>query len=149
MIRINPDVTIYNDARLVSLMQQPSIHGIFSNCMATFCDRYALQDPTRNCSERNDFQLMSDFFAFRPQETLHYRGWLEPNRHAENWTTTVFRHIVESGHFSWIQSYSNTSYCVITQEDIAHSHERWTVKLRYLINGRTSCPGHRPRGCGK
>lgn len=144
---MNPDVTIYDDSRLSRLMQQPFIHGIFANCLATFCDQYARMDPKRNCSDSTHFQLMSDFFAFRPSAVDSYQSWFEPNRHAENWTTTVFRHIVESGHFAWIQSYSNTSYCVVTQEDIAHSHERWTVKLKYLIDGRTSCPGHRPRGC--
>ena len=144
---MNPDVTIYDDTRLIRLMQQPDNHGIFANCLATFCDEYANMDPRRKCTERKDFQLMSDFFAFRPNAVNSYQSWHEPSQHAENWTTTVFRNIVESGHFAWIQRYSNTSYCVVTQEDIAHSHEKWTTKLRYLIEGRTSCPGHRPRGC--
>lgn len=143
VIRLNPDVIIYSETRLRRLMGQSWIHGVFSNCLQSFCDEYA----TVPCLDTRRYILMSDFFAFRPDKVrTNYPTWLEhrlsANDWAEGWTSTSFKDFISSGNFSWIQSYSNTSSCRIAQEDIGHSHERWWVKLDYILEGRTSCPGH-------
>ena len=145
MIRLNPDVIIYDEARLRGLMANSSVYGVFANCINTFCDPYAI----RPCTDKSDFHLIADFFAFRPNKA-QYNRWFEFTlKHAESWCSHSFGPIVQSGNFAWIQSYSNTTGCRIAQEDIGHTHEKWTVRLDYVVAGRTSCPGQDYAPCGK
>ena len=133
MIRLNQDVVVYDETRLKRLMSQPSVYGVFSNCLDTYCDKYA----TRSCRESKDFSLMTDLFAFRPDEA-HYDRWFNTSikKHPETWCSHSFKPIMESGNFAWLQSYANTSACRIQQEDIVHSHQKWTLRLDSVIAGR-------------
>ena len=149
MVRLNPDVTVYDESRLRGLMARPAVHGLFANCLQTHCDEFA---PPGLCGDSQSYLLMSDFFAFRPDRARPYDGWLtyrgrDDMDWAEEWTSLAFEPMVSSGSFAWLQSYSNSSSCKVSQEDVAHSHEKWTVKLDHLIAGRTSCPGHHYQPC--
>ena len=150
MVRLNPDVTVYDESRLRGLMARPAVHGVFANCLQTHCDEFA---PPALCSDAQSYLLMSDFFAFRPDRVRPYDGWLTyrgrgDQAWAEEWTSLAFAPLVDGGRFAWIQSYSNSSSCKVSQPDIAHSHERWPTKLDHLLAGRTSCPGHHHQPCG-
>lgn len=144
MIRLNPDVIVYNEARLVQFMRQPSVHGVFSNCLYTYCDEYAVKP----CLDRKDIMVMTDFLAFRPERAHPYDGWLRTNaKTAERWATAAFKSMIDRGNLALIQRYNNSTHCRISQEDISHSHEIWTDKLDYIIDGRTSCPLHDDSPC--
>ena len=135
MIRLNPDAVIYDETRLRGLLAQPSVYGVFANCN-TFCDENAIEP----CDDSKSFLIMTDFLAFRPDKALYHRWFENSLKHSESWCSQSFLPILESGNFAWIQSYNNISACRIAQEDIGHTHEKWTVRLDYVIAGKTSCP---------
>ena len=126
VIRLNPDAIIYDESRLKGLMAQPSLHGIFSNCLRVDCS--------------HNFVLMTDFLVFRPREANYDKWFEEKINHAEEWCSSVFGDMARSDRAGWIQRISHHPSCRIAQEDIGHTHEKWTVKLDYIIDGRTSCP---------
>lgn len=135
VIRLNPDTIIYDETRLRGFMAQPSVHGVFSNCALIDCNRR--------------YQLMTDFLAFRPIET-NYSKWFENNSsHSESWCSSVFEDMVRNRKVGWIQRYSKSTACRIAQRDIGHTHEKWTAKLDYIIEGQTPCPEADYKPCGR
>ena len=90
---------------------------------------------------------MADFLAFRPNET-DFDKWIgDGNTHAGTKCTSVFGDMVRSNKVGWIQRISYTPSCRIAREDIGHTHEKWTIKLDYIIEGRTSCPASNYMPC--
>lgn len=112
VIRLNPDVMIFDDTRLVSAMSNSSYHLIGSTCKAG---------------------LMTDFVAFRPSQVEYKRWnqeWNVEKIMAEVWSSTAFRNILNSNKVFWLQNTPNISSCRIIQFDILHDHKsRWEEQL--------------------
>jgi hypothetical protein len=121
VIRLNPDVMIYDETRLARAMLNTSIYAVLSNC--------GLVD------DGNHITIMSDFFAFRPS-MVNYKKW---NRnwqavHAESWATHAFDYLVKEGHSYWVQRYSLTPTCRTSQPDVLHGHFNWEDQIYKFYN---------------
>jgi len=81
VIRINPDVVIYDERNLVNLMREPRNNGIFVKCQPG--------------------QIHTDFFAVRPRsvERMAFSGWAH-EENAERQAAEAFRHIIENASYA-------------------------------------------------
>lgn len=125
VIRLNPDVIVYDETRLATAMQNKGCFAVLSNC----------------ASVEEGAIVMSDFFAFRPKLAAHGKKWIEQlevrdpdaQYQAEGWTTSLFLDSYLEGKRYWIQSYGNGG-CRIDQPDILHGHYNWEDQIYKFFN---------------
>jgi hypothetical protein len=89
VIRLNMDVLIRRDTWLIRTMLDPTINGIFHDCVSH--ETYS-SNPL----------LHSDFYAFRPSAIDREQILNAPLTVAENQVTASFRNIYESRQFSYV-----------------------------------------------
>jgi len=106
VIRLNPDVLIYNAYILKSMLQQKSIWAIFANCWPSL----------------KRIQVHTDFFAVRPQRLPRnaFSGW-ENEKSAEVHATNVFKPLfIDNNRCGWIIS-KGTRTCRVNGNGLWHT----------------------------
>jgi len=85
MIRVNPDVVIWNEAPLVAAIQSSDKWGVFANCRESY-------DP-------KNLRLQSDFFAIRVKQVSKYGMAQIPLKgNAENHITVALQFMLDGTH---------------------------------------------------
>jgi hypothetical protein len=114
VIRLNPDVLIRNDTWLMRTMLDPTMNGIFHNCV----------------NRNNTIKLHTDFYAFRPSaidRQLVLRSLNTEN--AEYHMTAALRNIYDSQQFAYIEGAENPKMGICrmvgVNSPVIHSHETW------------------------
>jgi len=114
VIRINPDVLIYDDMKLFALMNVKKVSAVLANC-----------------ETREDKLLVhTDFFAVRPSviPKESFSDWKTfPN--AEKQATRFFTEIIRQESSAMIQLYNRDSACRLRGNGIWHSHDSCTATL--------------------
>jgi len=126
VIRLNPDVLVYNSSRLQQMMANKTACGIFANCNPVVCEN--------RCAERA-YKIQTDFTVFRPKcldktEVLNTAFYLKNQEmNAEKHATKIFKPIVRSGRAQWLFKHNEgTTKCRVNwagqhSGDVEHRHE--------------------------
>ena len=125
VIRLNPDVIIYNASSIIEYMKDPYAYGIFGNCKTKTYKKFPyIRTYTDKCKTGCTKRIiMTDFYAFR--------GWLNLsttriNPHeisTEIDATMLFHDTVARGHDRWILPYNKDGSCRIRKYgEIVHEH---------------------------
>mmetsp|Transcript_1846 Transcript_1846/g.4967 ORF Transcript_1846/g.4967 Transcript_1846/m.4967 type:complete len:251 (+) Transcript_1846:125-877(+) len=112
VIRINPDVVIYNDNLIWPLMQKAENWGIFVGC-GTHCE------PHSGCAPR---QTHTDFFAVRPSRVPPdaFADW-QTRDNAEVQATAAFKDIYAAKADVYLPWSPRSSICRVTGGGVFHS----------------------------
>jgi hypothetical protein len=108
VIRLNPDVIVKNDTWLRSQMSDPSVDGIFVDCLSRTC--------TTRCIEN---RIHTDFTVFRPRTVLN--TWINITN-AEDHATKLFHNVTQHGRDRWLQGTTQYKKCRVEHTDIIHAH---------------------------
>jgi len=114
VIRINPDVLIYDDMKLIALMNVKKVSAVLANCETS----------------EDKMMVHTDFFAVRPSAIPKesFSDWKTfPN--AENQATRVFDEIIRQESSAVIQVNNRDSACRIRGNGLWHSHESCAATL--------------------
>jgi len=114
IIRINPDVLIYDEGPLLALMQQTHTWAVFANCRRT-CS-------TSGC--KHGF-VHTDFFAVRPSRMqkdafTDWRRYSGGEGSAEMQATRTFQNIVNAGAEAWLQPHKEGNGCRVRFHGLWH-----------------------------
>jgi len=113
VIRINPDVVIYNDNLIWPLMQKAENWGIFVAC-GTYCE------PHSGCAP---VQTHTDFFAVRPSRVPPnaFADWNVSEPSAEVQATAAFKDIYAAKADVYLPWSPRSSICRVTGGGVFHS----------------------------
>mmetsp|Transcript_88993 Transcript_88993/g.235418 ORF Transcript_88993/g.235418 Transcript_88993/m.235418 type:complete len:182 (+) Transcript_88993:377-922(+) len=113
VIRINPDVVIYNDNLIWPLMQKAENWGIFVGC-GTHCE------PHSGCAPR---QTHTDFFAVRPSRVPPnaFADWNMSEPSAEVQATAAFKDIYAAKADVYLPRHYSSIHCRVTGGGVFHS----------------------------
>jgi len=94
VIRINPDVIIWDSSRLLSLMKEERNWGVFVTC--------------GNIKKFGGLLTDTDFFAVRPEQVpanafADWEAYARMGKVAEAQATRAFQQIYKSGNYSWLK----------------------------------------------
>ena len=118
VIRLNPDVVVYNPDRLQRYMESPNVDAVLGSCST----------PSTNPLDR---RVMSDFVVFRPGRinlttAVHRRSNEEgklQELNAENDLSYILRPIVERNRSVWIYEKTSGQNCrTKLPHEIMHEH---------------------------
>merc|ERR1712183_1004990 len=121
VIRVNPDVVIWDEKPLLQLMQPVSTWAVFANCGNTKC--------RIRCSSG---LIHTDFFAVRP-EKVNAHAFEVAFDHAERQATWAFRNIVSRGADAWLVPNGN-GFRRIRRGGILHDHNTQRCGIPSLEN---------------
>ena len=119
VIRLNPDVVVYNPDRLQRYMESPNVDAVLGSCST----------PSTNPLDR---RVMSDFVVFRPGRinlttAVHRRSNEEgklQELNAENDLSYILRPIVERNRSVWIYEKTSGQNCrTKLPHEIMHEHD--------------------------
>jgi len=110
VVRLNPDVIIRNETRLLALMHDPDAEGIFADCWARKCER--------NCTGN---LLNTDFFALRPHALPDRTSWPKI-LNAEEAFTKAMESTMKKGKDRWLLYQKKNRGGCRTQGDVEHNH---------------------------
>lgn len=138
VIRVNPDVVIYDESQLFHLMEDTETQGIFVPCKfvdnnghpvpceihsgcalpALRCSRNSSQDP---CPV-GPFKTHTDFFAVRPSFVPHdaFADWHEAD-YAEFQATRAFSDIYEAKADAYLEGAQNQFECRVKGGGVWHT----------------------------
>lgn len=128
IIRLNPDVIIYNVISIIDLMNNPSVYGIFGNCNLRELSRVKQIFPflpfnsypdkcISGCVHR---RIMTDFTIFRGNVSLAH---VPRSINAEDDATLLFHKITRSYRDRWIYPYNIDKSCrTRLYNTIVHEH---------------------------
>jgi len=110
VIRINPDVVVYDERNLVNLMREPRNTGIFVKCV---------WDEERKLQKQ---QIHTDFFAVRPGsvERMAFSGWNQ-SENAEIQAAGAFHPIIENGSYAELVDRGGNGHCRVDGGGVYHS----------------------------
>lgn len=118
VIRLNPDVVVYNPDRLQRYMESPDVDAVLGSCSTPSTDPL-------------DRRVMSDFVVFRPGRinlttAVHRRsnnGGQMQELNAENDLSYILRPIVERNRSVWIYEKASGTNCrTKLPREIMHDH---------------------------
>mmetsp|Transcript_88988 Transcript_88988/g.235405 ORF Transcript_88988/g.235405 Transcript_88988/m.235405 type:complete len:156 (+) Transcript_88988:458-925(+) len=113
VIRINPDVVIYNDNLIWPLMQKAEHWSRFAACW-TYCE------PHSGCTPR---QTHTDFFAVRPSRVPPnaFADWNMSEPSAEVQATAAFKDIYAAKADVYLPRHYSSIHCRVTGGGVFHS----------------------------
>jgi len=121
VIRVNPDVLIHDESKLLSLMGDPGNWGVFADCTNHMCKDHS------GCRGR----IHTDFFAVRPEHVDKdaFKNW---NRapSAERQANVAFSNIIEARREAWIWGNHIDGACRIRGGGIWHDQSRLCEDVR-------------------
>jgi hypothetical protein len=105
VVRINPDVIIYDERPLFSLMQRSENWAVVAKCGVT--------------------QTNSDFFAIRPEHVPidAFSEWNLSTPDAEGLTDQAFRHIYDAGAYAFLKRRAHQDGCHLQDGGVYHGRE--------------------------
>jgi len=109
MIRVNPDVVIWNEAPLVAAIQSSDKFGVFANCRQKY-------DP-------KNLRLQSDFFALRINKVSRYgMSQLSLKGNAENHITWALQWMADGNHSVLLVPQNDKTDCRIAGGGVWHEN---------------------------
>jgi len=115
VIKLDPDVVIWNEAELRTLMFDPQASGIFNTC------RFVQPRCTTKCL---DDIVMTDFFAVRPSAVAGkplFSDWASAGN-AEMSATHWFRDLIFVGADRWLDQLNPDGACRVRGHGLWHDH---------------------------
>ena len=111
VIRLNPDVLVYDDSYLDSFFRSPYLNTVLANCHGG-----TLQN-------QGTVAVMSDFFAFRPEHipSNAFANWQEEHS-AEEQVTRVFNDSISFKTCAWLLPHQNSFTCRTRGNGVWHWH---------------------------
>lgn len=110
IVRINPDVLIYNDTWIIDIMtHDPNALSILVDCTGGI--------------------VQTDFMAFRPESypREHYANMPNLGANAEQTATSYFAQHITNGGVRWLQGHIQTGICRVGYQNpsapVIHDHE--------------------------
>lgn len=112
VVRINPDVIIYDERPLFSLIQRSENWAVVARC-----------GKRKNWAKRR--QTNSDFFAIRPEHVPidAFSGWNTDSPNAETVTTIAFQHIYDAGAYAFLKPELYQDLCHLQDGSVYHGRE--------------------------
>ena len=137
VVRLNPDVIVYNSTRLRALMSDPTVDAILGNCGGRDVEG-VLDSCERQCTHR---RVMTDFMAFRGNLSLSLlpaANW--SGMQAEEDATELLRPTIQAGRERWLTSNRNWDCQFHLHSEIDHDHIRGMARCfhRYTRTGSES-----------
>jgi len=132
VVRVNPDVLIWNDTYLLQSMANDRISGIFADCLDRPCD------GGRNCVQR---LIHTDFFAIRPAAISRAEIIGANNKNAERMATIAFSGIVKNGSDAWLPGTGpHGGRCRVggALSPVIHDHSNKTLERCQSLTGTRS-----------
>jgi len=135
VIRMEPDVVIYNENYLISLMGMPDNWGIFASCNLNPCMhklRPICCHQRSGCGLQDDFRTNADFYAVRPDRIPrdafnHWDG--KVGEEVEHFISRAFRSIYEAKKEVYIWQDNNDYACRTRGSGVWHTSEVCPVLL--------------------
>jgi hypothetical protein len=127
IIRLNPDVVIWDEGPLVANMKDNQAWGVFANCNTLRQD----SNTSHRHSGRSDARIHTDFFAVRPEKIPKkgFATWNDPVN-AEIQATRAFSDIVKAGADRWLLDHNRDHACRVRGGGLWHQNDECEDILR-------------------
>ena len=120
VIRLNPDVLIYDDSYFLPLIQSSTISAILGSC------QYKKSENFSSFFFSNQSWIHTDFFAIRPHKLKQkdFSDW-KTAKNAETQAKHIFLPLIKKGEVAWLQpkTANRKQGCRMLGNGVWHSHD--------------------------